>query len=323
VKVTVRHLSALNDPNLANNTTTAAGTVRVKDLGPNSIGRGLNDYDGDGKADPTICAADGSIWKTMLSGDKYTNIVEVDPGRSGWIDVPGDYEGDGRTGVGIYVPSYSLWYVWLTSRGHGEYGYLGGPDFMAAQGDFDGDSLTDPAVYRATDGYWLGGFSSCQYALYEIYLGGAGYLPLPADYDGDSLADPAVYNQRTGLWIFSLSCIGYECITGSFGCSGLTAAPADYDGDGITDPAIYNPETAEWQILLSGSLESQGHHTLWAGTAGNIGGLPVPADYDGDGLSDLAVYHQATGVWEGLLSAYGYCLISGGFGGPDYLPIIE
>ncbi|MDP2990783.1 MAG: hypothetical protein Q8O57_09495, partial [Kiritimatiellota bacterium] len=51
VKVVVRHLSALNDPNLTNNTTPAAGSVRIKTSGVNSPGRSLNDYDGDGKAD--------------------------------------------------------------------------------------------------------------------------------------------------------------------------------------------------------------------------------------------------------------------------------
>ncbi|MCG2658931.1 MAG: hypothetical protein L6437_01625, partial [Kiritimatiellae bacterium] len=54
VKVTVRHMNALNDQNLANNTTTAAGSVRIKPSGVNSPGRSRNDYDGDGKSDACL-----------------------------------------------------------------------------------------------------------------------------------------------------------------------------------------------------------------------------------------------------------------------------
>lgn len=44
-------------------------------------------------------------------------------------------------------------------------------------------------------------------------------------------------------------------------------------------------------------------------------------DYDGDGLRDLVIYNSANGYWYMRLSGSGYELISGIFGGPDFIPV--
>ncbi len=333
VKVVVRHLSALNDPNLANNTTTAAGSVRIKTSGVNSPARSLNDYDGDGKADVAIWHAGINLWAMCLSGQRYSPIIELYAGNIGDLTVPGDYDGDGLTDIAIYCHLNGWWNVLLSSNEQIEKEYfIGGPAFTAAQCDFDGDSKTDPMVYREADGYWLGQASSRQYAQCDTSLGETGYQSVVADYDGDGLADPAVYNRTTGLWAISLSGRGYQpLVTGTFGGSGYLPATADYDGDGLADPAIYAPGTAHWQVLMSASLATQGGYTWCDGFLGTIAGGPVPADYDGDGLADPAVYHQDTpstgsgqaGLWELFLSTQGYQLTWGLFGGPEYQPVTE
>ena len=112
-------------------------------------------------------------------------------------------------------------------------------------------------------------------------------------------------------------------MTGTFGGSGYLPATADYDGDGLADPAIYAPDTAYLQVLMSSSLATQGSYTWCDGFLGSVGGIPVPADYDGDGLADPAVYHQDTSRWELFPSTQGYQLVWGLFGGPAYQPVLE
>jgi hypothetical protein len=50
---------------------------------------------------------------------------------------------------------------------------------------------------------------------------------------------------------------------------------------------------------------------------GGPGYLPTPEDYDGDGVTDLAVYHPPSGLWFVKPSLAGGTT-STGFGGPGY-----
>jgi hypothetical protein len=259
----------------------------------------------------------------LLSGYDYQNGLFVETGLAGLAPAPGDYDGDGLADVAAYNRVNGQWLVRFSSDLRVVGGEYGGPEFTATPNDIDGDAKTDPVIYRETDGYWMGAASSRGYVSYDIYLGATGYQPVMADYDGDGLADPAVYNEITGIWGIALSGAGYRIAAGEFGGAGNLPAPADYDGDGLADPAVYAPATAYWQVLLSGSLAALGHYTWWGGIAGNINGTPVPADYDGDGKADFALYHQDTGTWEFFLSTQDYQLSQRHFGGPAYLPVTE
>ena len=90
-----------------------------------------------------------------------------------------------------------------------------------------------------------------------------------------------------------------------------TAAPvsnptlrfADFDGDGKTDVSVFRQ--GNWFINPSGSpsFAPDSPNAFYGVRFGQTGDITVPADYDGDGKSDIA-------VWRGGASAYFYILNS-------------
>jgi len=107
---------------------------------------------------------------------------------------------------------------------------------------------------------------------------------MPGDYDGDGKTDPCVYLEQSGLWMLLLSGNDYQQISGIFGGPGYTALLAgDYDGDCIVDPGVYHRTSGLWSVLFSTS------QSVVLGTFGGDGFVPVPTDYDDDGLTDPAV----------------------------------
>ena len=69
--------------------------------------------------------------------------------------------------------------------------------------------------------------------------------------------------------------------------------PNDFDSDGRTDPVVVRNGT--WWVLPSSGLP---HAAFQLGDMSDV--LLPAADYDGNGVSDLRLYHRSTGTWSGL-----------------------
>jgi len=195
---------------------------------------------------------------------------------------------------------------------------------VPAIADYDGDRISDPAIYNESTGIWLIKKSGSNYALTSTNyggLGGSGYAAASADFDGDRIADPAVYQSANGNWNVLLSSANYFLVEkpALLGGSNFAAAPADFDGDRLADPAVYNTSSGYWVILLSsaGYVAVAMTHPL-----GGTGYSSCPADYDGDRVADPAIYNTSSGIWTVMLSSAGYASINiaQALGGAGYLP---
>jgi glucose/arabinose dehydrogenase len=150
----------------------------------------------------------------------------------------------------------------------------GMPGDLAVPGDYDGDGVTDVAVYRPSTGQW---FVLNQFTR---SWGRTGDIPVPADYNNDGVTDLAVYRPSTGQWFVR------NQYTVAWGLPNDVPVPGDYDGNGSADVTVFRPSTGQWFVRNQFSRQ-------W----GVMGDVPVPEDYDDDGVTDLAVYRPSTGQW--------------------------
>jgi hypothetical protein len=181
----------------------------------------------------------------------------------------------------------------------------GGPGLTSPELDYDGDGVSDLAVYEVVGGLglWSLQFTGGGAPITGRVFGDAASVPVRGDFNGDGSWDMAVY--RSNGWWYVSTDLGFTGSAYPFGDANSIPAPGDYDGDGITDLAVYQRlpgppfyQAGQWFIfsLAKGFLPS----VQW----GDVGYIPAPADYDGDGTTDVAVYNPTTGVW--------YVLYSGG-----------
>ncbi|MBI5510268.1 MAG: VCBS repeat-containing protein [Deltaproteobacteria bacterium] len=156
-------------------------------------------------------------------------------------------------------------------------------------------------------------WGSASNRLLTLYCGDPKSAPAAADWNGDGLAEPGFVRRYVStLWRGPqyewLSCDRAGAALTSHGTYGGPATdlpvPGDYDGDGVGEPAVVRPSgAAGWYLYPSGSAVTMGAFVpdpFFGALAGELAAssaVPAPADYDGDGETELGVYYPAYEIW--------------------------
>lgn len=231
------------------------------------------DYDGDGKTDL-------AVYRRGPSSDVYGNIndnawhirrssdntfLTRQYGKSGayvWdVPVPADYDGDGKTDLGLYELSDGIggagdFKVWQSSDGARYERRWGSNIDRIVPRDYDGDGKADLATVRIEPRFSSNGIAIWQIlqssdgVTRQVQFGLATDVTVPRDYDGDGKADIAVYRPSNGVW-YRLNSGDGSFFATQFGLSTDIAVPADYDGDGKIDIAVFRPSNGTWYLQQS------------------------------------------------------------------------
>lgn len=236
------------------------------------------DYDGDDIADVAVRRASTFYWYVKNSGDNNFNSNNQDGIQrttfglqSTDIPVPADYDGDGITDFAVRRPSTFTWYV-RNSSGNNT------------------NSSNQDGIQR------------------QVFGRSAEDIPIAADYDGDGIADFAVrrpsnftfyVRNSSGGNFNSDNQDGIQRVI--FGRSSEDIPVVGYfDEDNIADFAVRRASNNTWYIKNSSgsnynSARGDGIQRIVFGEEATD--IPVPADYDGDGITDIAVRRPGTFEW--------------------------
>jgi hypothetical protein len=312
------------DNNVGYNTSTLPGSpTSTLTAGTTSQLSVTADFNGDGKPDLAVTnggstgVAGLSVYLNTGTGLPTTATQTIPTGSAPRGIAAADFDGDGKIDLILVNQSNNTAFVY-NNQGIAGAPFPNGqsyslttsssPGFVAV-GDFNGDGRPDVVISNQG-----GNTSNSAY----VYINSAGTLPSTrtailtgigtpigesvGDFNGDGKADIAIVDNAAVIKVYNNTGTALSTTpTSSLTTANLSpeyTTLGDFNGDGKIDLAVvYNSGTSGTSgvgiFLNTGTgLSTTASSTLNLGTSSSAPYVPVAADFNGDGKTDLAVGAQ-------------------------------
>lgn len=209
-------------------------------------------------------------------------------GREGAVPVTGDFNGDGKTNLGVFIDGE--WFLDLNGNGIWDEGdawiKLGAKGDVPVTGDWDGDGKTDIGIYGRQ---WPRDMMAASLdpglpdAQNSLATAPKNLPPAPEEAtSGERLL------RRTAQGKLRSDLIDHVFL---YGDGAFRPVAGDFNGDGVATIGIFR--NGVWRLDANGNgrLDDEDLELVF----GQAGDLPVVGDFNGDGIDNVGVYRD--GLW--------------------------
>ena len=132
----------------------------------------------------------------------------------------------------------------------------------------------------------------------DFYYGNPGDVPFVGDWDCNGTSTPGLYRQSDGFaYLRNSNTQGAADLTFFFGNPGDVPIAGDFDGDGCDTLSIYRPSNQTFYIINELGEDGGGLGAAeYSFVFGDPGDEPFVGDLDGDGVDEVALHRDTTGL---------------------------
>ncbi len=230
---------------------------------------------------------------------KYGSIGTYTVELTGVSTQGAGYPQPGET-AGAFDSGSGLWRLFDNSGLIARSFYFGNPGDIPFMGDWDGDGIDTPGLYRQSTGFAYIRFSNTEgTANLTFHFGAPGDVPIVGDWDGDGKDTLSVYRQTTGqvFIINTLPSQGGSPVADFsffFGNPGDKPFAGDFNGDGVDTVGLHR-ESSGFVYFRNSNSQGVADSSYFFGLPGD---RLIAGDWGVvDGIDTVGVFRPGTRMW--------------------------